>query len=240
MPGEKTTRHAIPEWAVRRETMEYDLADVIVVPSHHVVESFTDRGIPESKLFRNPYGVDLDMFPPTPAPTGAASPQIIMTGAWSRRKGCDVLTDACRKAKAPLTHVGPMGDLPFPVEPSFQHYDAVKQQALTWVYARAHVFALASREEGLALVQAQALASGLPVVCTDRTGGADLREYLEDPNLVTVVPHDNSIALASALEAALAKSRVQTGIRDILGSGRSALSWKAYAQRYDQALRERC
>jgi glycosyltransferase involved in cell wall biosynthesis len=41
-------------------------------------------------------------------------------------------------------------------------------------YAQGSVFCLASIEEGLAMVQVQAMACGLPVICTTNTGGADL------------------------------------------------------------------
>src|ERR1017187_5762406 len=76
------------EWSVRREIAE-ELADTIVVPARHVVESFTERGVQESRLFRNPYGMDLDMFPATPTPSQEVRPQIMMAGTWSLRKGCD-------------------------------------------------------------------------------------------------------------------------------------------------------
>ena len=240
LPGRKTSAPSISEWSVRREVAEYELADTIVVPAKHIVQSFTERGVPESRIFRNPYGVDLNMFPVTPAPSQDVRPQIIMTGTWSLRKGCDVLVDACRRLpQVELIHVGSIDDAPFPREPDFKHYSPVEQHRLSGFYARSHVFALASREEGLALVQAQALASGLPVVCTDRTGGEDLQENLQNPDLVSVVPSDDPTALASALQKALGKARSMKGLRDLLGPGRAALSWRAYGMRYDAALAER-
>lgn len=239
IPGKKVSAVYVSEWSVRRETAEYELADTIVVPAKHVVESFTERGVPGSRIFRNPYGVDLDMFPATPAPS-QARPQILMAGTWSLRKGCDVLADAWRSlGEVGLIHVGAVDDAPLPPEPNFSHYSPVEQCHLTGFYSRSHVFGLASREEGLALVQAQALASGLPVVCTDRTGGEDLREYLQNPDLVSVVASDDPTALASALQIALDKARSMKGLRDLLGPGRPALSWKAYGMRYDVALGER-
>jgi glycosyltransferase involved in cell wall biosynthesis len=240
IPGRKTSAPSISEWSVRREIAEYELADTIVVPAKHVVQSFTECGVPESRIFRNPYGVDLNMFPATPAPSQEVRPQIIMAGTWSLRKGCDVLVDAWRRLRdVGLIHVGSVDDAPLPRELDFKHYSPVEQNRLTGFYARSHVFALASREEGLALVQAQALASGLPVVCTDRTGGADLREYLQNPDLVSIVPSDDPRALASALQIALDKARSVKGVRDLLGPGRAALSWRAYGMRYGIALGER-
>jgi glycosyltransferase involved in cell wall biosynthesis len=48
------------------------------------------------------------------------------------------------------------------------------QSSLNWYYSQADVFSLLSLEEGLAMVQAQAMACGLPIICTTNTGGEDL------------------------------------------------------------------
>lgn len=230
----------VAEWSVAREVAEYELADTIVVPSLHVARSFIEKGIDQSRLFRNPYGVDLKMFPPTNAPLHQGIPQILMAGAWSLRKGCDILADAWRRLPGVgLLHVGPLGDAPVPKDLGFEHHPPVDQAQLTSFYARGHVFALASREEGLALVQAQALASGLHLVCTDRTGGEDLRQFLTDPEMVTVVPSGDSLALKNALGSALERARSTSGVRDYLGANRERLSWRAYGKRYNQALAER-
>jgi glycosyltransferase involved in cell wall biosynthesis len=126
-----------------------------------------------------------------------------------------------------------------PQEPGFQACGSVDQTRLPEYYAQGHVFALASREEGLATVQPQALACGLRLVCTDRTGGEDLAEQLPNPNVIRVVPSDNVSALKEALALALEDSRQDTGLRDHLGAAREHLSWKAYGERYSRNLLER-
>jgi glycosyltransferase involved in cell wall biosynthesis len=240
IPGAASAAKQVPVWAVSRELAEYQIADLISVPSRHVERSFIERGVVASKLFRNPYGVDLDMFPATTAPPAQASPRIIMVGEWSLRKGCDVLAAAWRRL-APrgvrLVHVGRRGDAPLPTEPGFEHRGTVDQRELTACYAGAHLFALASREEGLALVQVQALASGLPVVATDYTGAEDLREYVDDPQAIAIVPADDVDALARALDTQLDYARGLTSVRDLLRSARDRLSWRAYGARYDAMLR---
>ncbi len=235
-PGAKP----VPDWAVRRELTEYEIADVIAVPSRHVELSFVERGIPSRKLFRNPYGVDLKMFPATEAPASDCPPTIIMVGKWSLRKGCDVLAEAWRRlgvGDVRLLHVGALGDAPIPVEPGFQHRGTVDQRTLTRYYAGAHAFALASREEGLALVQVQALASGLPVAGTEYTGAEDLRECLEDPRAIAIAPANDVAGMTRALETQLAYARAMSGVRDLLQSARDTLSWRGYGKRYDAMLR---
>ena len=175
------------------------------------------------------------MFPPTPKPR-SKNPTLVFAGTWSLQKGCDLLAKAIADQTWRLIHVGSIGDAPLPQNSNFQSIGFVSQAKLFKAYADADAFVQASRQEGLSLVQAQALACGLPLVCTDRTGGEDLAEFLDDPSWVTVVPPDDIAALRRGIEIALLKAGSQTGLRDILGTGRELLSWGAYGQRYHQRL----
>jgi len=231
----------VPHYAVKRELDSYEIADTVVVPSRHVVESFIDQGFPSEKLFVNPYGVDLAMFAPTPAPPQGALPMAIYVGAWSYQKGCDLLIEAFKQlnGRVRLLHVGSITDAALPRQSWFVHQDPVPQNQLIEWYGRADVFVLASRQEGLALVQAQALACGLPVVCTNRTGGEDLIDMLSLTEGIFVVPHDDLVALAAAIEQAVQWSRnyfKPNDSRDLLGSSRNRLSWRAYGKRYSERL----
>ena len=115
----------------------------------------------------------------------------------------------------------------FPVSERFVHYDFVPQWRLSEFYAQAHVFALASREEGLALVQLQALASGLPLVCTDRTGGADLSLTPGLASRIRVVSSGDANLLAKAISSTLADK-----LSPLAESDRQILSWRGYGLRY--------
>jgi starch synthase len=220
------------------ELLDYANADRIVVPARHCVESFIDHDVEENRLFRNPYGVDLKMFAPTVKPTVETLPTIIMVGRWSYRKGCDLLVNAWRGMRGvQLLHVGPVDDCPLPKDENFQHVDSVEQFRLRDYYGRSHVMALLSREEGLALVQAQALSCGLRLVCSDRTGGEDLGKMMSTSDAVTVVPTGNVIAQKLGMQRALAKAMADpAGLRNRLGAAASELSWEAYGRRYSDAL----
>ena len=106
--------------------------------------------------------------------------------------------------EARAIYVGGGGDVSFRLARRFVHYDSVPELRLGEFYAQAHVFAIASREEGLALVQLQALASGLPLVCTDRTGGADLSLTPAPAARFRVVSSGDPDLLAKAILSALA------------------------------------
>jgi glycosyltransferase involved in cell wall biosynthesis len=132
-----------------------------------------------------------------------------------------------------------MADALVPQMPNFESRGFVQQSKLAEIYREADVFVHPSREEGLSVVQAQALSCGLPLVCTDRTGGEDLAEFLGDPSWVTVVPPDDVAALRAGIEQALARAGTQTGVRNILGAARERVSWRAYGERHAAELKRR-
>jgi alpha-maltose-1-phosphate synthase len=225
-------------FVIRREISGYALADRIVIPSNCVAETFAPWPTLASKLFLNAYGVDLIQFPLRAGPL-PSDPTVLFVGHWSYRKGVDVLADAIQAMEGVvLIHVGAIGDVPFPKHPRFVHHDPVPQWQLKNFYGAAHVFALASREEGLAVVQCQALASGLPLICTDRTGGIDLAAFPGLARLIRVVPVDDSYVLRRALAEALDDAIGKTGVLPISEAERQALSWKDYAWRHLQVIHE--
>ncbi|MEX0853094.1 MAG: glycosyltransferase family 4 protein [Bauldia sp.] len=222
--------------AVGRELAGYALADRIVVPSAHVAESFARDPDAAAKLFVDPYGVDLDQFPPRSA--AAPDPTVLFVGAWSYRKGVDVLASAVLQMPGVhLLHVGGFGDAPFPDHPRIHHHDPVEQFELSRFYGKAHVFVMPSREEGMALVQAQALASGLPLVCTERSGGADLAHSPAVARRIRVVAAGDLTALEEGIKAALADSSVAECSGPLVAEDRDLLSWQAYGERYAAELR---
>ena len=161
-------------------------------------------------------------------------------GNWTYQKGVDILVDVWKSiGNVKLLHVGSVGDAPIPLSSNlFEHVNSVPQWNLVKYYSQAHLLVLASRHDGFGVVLAQALACGLPIVCSDRTGGKDLKELLpSNAGDITIVPHENAEALAEAIKKTLALSFKSNGKRDLLGiSGRKTLSWKAYADRYDREI----
>jgi len=87
---------------IRKELQEYAEADFISVPSNFVRNTFLEKGIPESKLFLNPYGVNLD-FTVQLAKNERSSDvfRIIYLGSLSFRKGLPYLFDALKLLHIP-------------------------------------------------------------------------------------------------------------------------------------------
>jgi len=221
--------------AIDRELAGYALADRIVIPSSHVEESFRRDPSAHAKLFKNPYGVDLAVFPTVKRSNSGDELSLLFVGTWSLRKGCDLLVSAVARAPGVrLVHVGSIGrDFAFPKDnPRFVHVDPVPQRQLQRFYAEADAFILASREDGFGLVLAQALASGLPVICTDRTGGADLAHTPGLAKYIMVVPSDNPAAMVGAILELRARLELGKSFPQLTDTDRETLSWAAYGRRY--------
>lgn len=219
----------VPDINVKRELAGYEIADYISIAAQHVKDSFFKYNYPENKLFVNPYGVDLSMFKPLPGINKKYD--AIMVGQWSYQKGCDMLAEAVIKADMTLLHVGALSDVPFPKDRRFTHVEPVSQTELLNYYNQAYIFVLPSRQEGLAMVQAQAIACNLPVVGTEDSGVEDLKDFVQNPEFINVVSPNT----VDNIYANLVKTREQaSSLSSYLyaGNGLDNITWAAYGRRY--------
>jgi len=172
-------RPLFSEAIIERELQEYEEADFILVPSAVAYRSFLDRGFSTSKLRKVPYGVNLQLFRPVPKEDDVF--RVIYVGMLNLRKGIPYLLDAVATLRLPKFEVWLVG-LPYDEvrsflrkhEGSFRAFGYLPKDQLHRYYSQASVFVIASVEEGLATVQAQAMACGLPVIATHPTGAEDL------------------------------------------------------------------
>ena len=222
----------------KRSKEGYSLADYIAISSEHVKQSFLEYGIPEYKLIQNPYGVNLETFAPTKLESNNEIFDIIMVGGWSYRKGCDLLIDLCSQYEYSLLHVGSIVDIEFPNKKGMKHIPAVNQSELPLYYAQAKIFVLPSREEGLAMVQPQALACGLPIVCSQHTGGRDLKQFLEEKKWVIEMKEYSIKELKKCVDQALELVKEQKGKREYAKEAIHNLTWEAYGKRYNENILE--
>lgn len=216
---------------VNREKASYKLADYVSIPSKHVEDSFRKHGYPKEKLFVNHYGVELNMF--FPDTNIKKEYEVIMVGTWGLRKGCDILSKALQNSEITLLHVGKINpELVFPADKNFVHIDSVDQTLLNQYYNKAKILVLPSREEGLSLVLCQAMASGLPIVCTKDTGGEDLKGILSDDNWIQVINSTDSEELLNCIRFVLERYNQFPKSRNYIGNVKDELTWKTYGKRY--------
>jgi glycosyltransferase involved in cell wall biosynthesis len=225
----------VPLQNVKRELACYELADYIAIATEHVERSLLQHDIPRSKIFRNPYGVDVSMF--RPLPEVAKTYDVIMVGGWGYRKGCDLIVEALRDSNLKFLHVGSLVDMAFPELPNFTHVNSVDQTQLIHYYNQAKVFVLPSREEGLAMVQAQAIACNLPLIGSRDSGAEDLKKMVSNPEYVTIIEDYTPASVLKAIRLALEQYE-HMGDTVYAGDAIKNLTWEAYGERYAAFLRK--
>ncbi len=222
---------------IEREEAEYAEADCITVPSSVTRDSFIARGIPAAKVRRVPYGVNLSRFHPQGTPD-ADSFDLLFVGGMSLRKGIPYLLQAYARLQHPRKTLSFAGSVAPDLVEHFTRrglwpQDArllghVPQPQLKALMSRSHVLVLPSIEEGLALVQAQAMACACVVVASRNTGAEDL---FDDGEEGFIVPARDSDALAMRLQQLVDDPglRRRMGERS-LARVRHAGGWAEYGQ----------
>lgn len=168
---------------IEREEAEYAAADLITVPSACVRDSFIARGVAPAKVKVLSYGVDLERFHPVDAPSEGGF-DMLFVGGVSLRKGVPYLLQAFKALRHPVKTLSIAGMAEPAVVDRLRELGLltnevrllghVPQPELKQLMSRSHVLVLPSLEEGLAMVMAQALACGCPVIATHATGAEDL------------------------------------------------------------------
>ena len=227
-----------PKIGVSRYKACYEVADYISVASRFSMKGFMEQGFSENKLIINPYGVSIDNFHSTELT--ANSYDCLMVGQWSKRKGVDMAVEACRKLGLSLLHVGAISDMPFPKESGFLHIEPVNEKELINYYSQAKIFLFPSYEDGFGLVLIQALACGLPIVCSPNTGGPTLKEMLDDKKWIVEMEDVSSLSLEKAIKNALELAATQQGKRSYATHVLDKFSWEAYGNRYNHFLKSVC
>lgn len=204
----------------------------------------TDFAVPPEKITVAEPGTD-----PAPRATGTGMPlQLLSVGAVSRRKAYDGLV----RALAPLAGLDWRLIIAGAVD---RDPDAVSElrdiiaetglgervtlagtvvpATLDRYYDSADVFVMPSLFEGYGMVLAEAMARGLPIVCT--TGGATA-ETVPDAAALKVPPGEIE-ALTRALRTAIAEKRVRTRLADAAWeAGRALPTWNETARRIAAAI----
>lgn len=225
-----------PEFYCKLDEAQYKLADYIVVGSNYVADSFVEYGIPRKRLFVNNYGFGMKNFYPTELQSDHYD--LIFVGQWCKRKGCDLLKDYIEThPNHSLLHVGSIIDVQMPSTDNFKHIDSVSEPELIKYYSRAKVFILPSRDEGLALVQLQAVACGLPLVITYNTGGSDLLQYIDDNKWINIMQSFSMTEMELKVETAIKLADSQHGCRQYCHDLENKVSWYAYGKRYNEFLK---
>ncbi|RYD24097.1 MAG: glycosyltransferase [Verrucomicrobiaceae bacterium] len=214
---------------VAEEIEASKLAHFLVCGSRMVVESYVSRGYDPERVLLCPYGVDTERFRfhPREAPLGRPI-RIATVGLIGIRKGILRLLRIAEWAQASgipleLHLIGPVDpeaeDLISRSSANCHRLGVLKGEALVQALHQADLYCLPSYEEGFPISQLEAMATGLPAITSNDTGGreavtdgtdgivlsdftpeefdARLRPWLSDP---TLLPAAGSAAASKARE----------------------------------------
>lgn len=179
--GLKTT--PIDQRTVTKMLQEYQQADYIMTLSSFAQQSFIQQGIAPEKVLKVPCGVDVDFFlRPNILHTKF---RVIFVGLVTLRKGIQYLLQAWHKAQLPtnqaeLIIAGPVqkdfeqikNQLPRDAHVTF--VGPTSRSKLRELYQQSSLFVLPSIEDGFGMVIGEAMASGLPVICSTHTAAPEL------------------------------------------------------------------
>ena len=222
---------AMDERLMEKQLLEYEEADYIAVPSTFARDSYVAYGVRAEKLICVPIGVDLGHFRPAPKTDRTFR---ILAVAGDLRKGCQYLLDAVRQLKLTDCEVVLFGGATPELAPVLSEYRDVYRyigklphRDLYRHYSQGSVFVSPSVEDGWGLVVNEAMACGLPVICSENTGARDMvRDGIDG----FVVPTRDVGALADRLGYLYAHAAEMTAM------GRSALArvreftWDRYGE----------
>jgi len=194
---------AMPEALMRRQEREFQLCDYIVVPSNVARQSFAEMGYGE-KTMVVPGGVDTQFFSPQSRLEQPPIFRACFVGRLEMPKGLGYLLRAWKSlalARAELVLVGAANsEMEAYVKanggPRVRMAGMLPPHEVAKSYRESSVFVFPSVTEGLAQVLLEAMASGLPVIASERSGAGDC---VADGKEGFVVPTHDASALADAI-----------------------------------------
>ena len=164
---------------IEQDVLAYRDMDYVSVPSLFVKRTFIEYGIPESKIIHIPYGVDLSEFKQISKDDNVF--RVVFVGGMTLQKGVHYILKAFKELNLPNSELLLIGTITEEIKPFFKKYEGsfkyighVPQRELHKYYSQGSVFLIASIQDGFGMVISQAMACGLPVICTTNTGGEDM------------------------------------------------------------------
>jgi glycosyltransferase involved in cell wall biosynthesis len=177
-------------YLIKRDLLEYDIADRILVPSEFVRNSMISHGIPKNKIIKIPYGVDVKFWKraQTSKELDSSTIRIIFCGHISIQKGIAPLLAAWDEIstgpRAEQFSLSLCGSIDKNVEnlvsgyckqfSNLRYLGKLNKLALRQVFSEHHALILPSLQDGYGMVLNEALSTGLCVMGSCRTGITEL------------------------------------------------------------------
>lgn len=213
---------------MRSYKKEFQYGDLFLAASDMVARSIEYCGVNKGKIALNPYGVNIEKFQAVPNDTVYKPLRMIVVGQLNRRKGIHQLLHVVSEYDESEIFLDLVGGYDEKSDIYKKYKDLsnvyfhgyITHDTLYKLYQSSHIFVLPSFAEGMALVGLEALASGLPVLCSDYSGVNDL-----------IVPYENGIVVRAGHEEDL-KAGIDWFIRHSTEIPRMSRSARQTAENY--------
>lgn len=226
-----------------QEEEEYELADYITIPSKFVEDTFIDKGISRSKLFKNNFGSN-QYFSPTKSKREKFT--VLYLGNLSIRKGIPYLFQALKQLQidpslVDVWFIGSVSEEIKKMAATFQQsnwkfFGHVKHAELADLISQCSIAVQPSLEEGLSMVIPQMMACGTPVIASSNSGGEDI---ITDGVNGLIVPIRSPGSIAEKINLVFYNRSILTDLSDnSLLYSKQFGSWIQYGDRYKAFLNQ--
>ncbi|MFD1628603.1 glycosyltransferase family 4 protein [Pseudopedobacter beijingensis] len=222
-----------PELSIYKQ--EIELADLILCGSEFVKSSCLDYGIPESRLKVIEYGVDLDLFNPTPNLQKNGKFKMAFVGNFSVRKGSILIEQLMKNlenygdielhvfGKADKASKAKFGSNTF-------FHGFIPQQELKEKLELCDMMVFPTYFEGSAYAVYQSMSLSLPVITTPNCGS------VVDESCGIIIPVNNIHALEEAVMRLYADKELRLELGKNAHVKAQNYSWENYGEKIRQVI----
>jgi glycosyltransferase involved in cell wall biosynthesis len=222
-----------------RKTEELELAELVICPSNFVLESLPEETRRTKRCVMVPFGSP-PMHGTHATDRSRDRPlRVLFAGAMSQRKGLADLCAAMKLVDSADVELVVMGSLVRPLSfyreqlPNFTYEPPRPHAEVLRLMRTCDVFVLPSIVEGRALVQQEAMISGLPLIATRNAGGDDL---IIEGETGFLVPIRSPEALAEKISWCATHRESTYGMGIAAQRRASELTWRAYGEQVLAAI----
>jgi glycosyltransferase involved in cell wall biosynthesis len=226
------------QYLIDVECNEIACSDYIVVPSNFVWATYIENGISSDKIKINQFGTTVFDFIAKPKVVGKEDKiRFLFFGSFTARKGLPLLLAVWSEldtTHAELILAG-YGKIPSKVKlpANVTNRGAIARVQRQSLFDNAHVFVFPSNFEGLAQVQIEAAACGLPLIATFNSGGSELIKNNENGFLIEAEENE---ALKKAIEYFMHHPDRIEKMGEISRLISERFSWDAYGDRWREII----
>ena len=218
-------------------------ADMLLVNSDFVKETFAGQGYPSDKVRVAYLGVREEFFDLKHDYRIAGPVRILFTGNFDIRKGVRLLLEAIRRCRRSgldlrLELIGHLGNGAPCLQPGdevfFTHTPFAPAEAVAAAFAQADLFVFPTFAEGSSRSGMEAAAAGLPIITTRNCGLP-----LEHGKSAIYVPINDSESLAEAISRLSSDQDLRESIgRNAMQTVTENYTWAHYGQQVAEYLKE--